>query len=216
VRNDYVSRAGDDLNAIAGHLTEVDLQENLICQWQEIGNFGVALPLLTTLLLHGNKLEPLTAELAEYLRAHNCLAGLEVLALNGCGIRSWTTLQHLHNFLPNLQELYLSNNDLSDLPGADENGQVSAVFVSGEFSLLPSAPSFLLGSPVSLPPKEFPKLRILDVSFCQISDWSQLQAFGRLPALKELVLDGNPLSSLPAPAPDTFLELQRLSLGSTG
>lgn len=83
-------------------------------------------------------------------------------------------------------------------------------------SLSSPPPPLLLGSPISLPPKEFPKLRILDVSFCQISDWSQLQAFGRLPALKELVLDGNPLSSLPAPAPDTFLELQRLSLGSTG
>jgi hypothetical protein len=71
VRTDYVSHPGEDLPSFASHLTEVDLQDNLVCQWKEVGNFGLAMPLMTTLLLHGNKMEPLTMELAEYLKRYN-------------------------------------------------------------------------------------------------------------------------------------------------
>lgn len=36
IRNDYISLAGEEVAQIAGHLTEVDLQDNLICQWSEV------------------------------------------------------------------------------------------------------------------------------------------------------------------------------------
>ena len=42
-------------------------------------------------------------------------ANLRVIALNGCGIKSWAEVLLLEACLPQLQELYLAANDLSDI-----------------------------------------------------------------------------------------------------
>jgi len=196
IRNDSISVIGDNADAVAGHLTEVDLQDNLLCQWSEVANFGLAMSALTTLLLHGNKLEPLTSSIAESLQSLQCFQCLQVLALNACKLSSWREVALLNTFLPQLEELYLTNNDLSDIP-SDYNQQLNEGKVE---------PSFLQG---------FEKLRILDVSYCKINDWSQIQFFGKLSALKELIMDGNGVANVQIPLPDTFTDLQRLSLGAT-
>lgn len=43
-------------------------------------------------------------------------AHLRVLALSSCNIRSWAQLQLLEPLLPAIEELYLANNQLTDLP----------------------------------------------------------------------------------------------------
>lgn len=45
-----------------------------------------------------------------------CFSKLRVLALNGCGIKSWAAVQLLEPHLPVIEELYLSSNALPDLP----------------------------------------------------------------------------------------------------
>lgn len=64
----------------------------------------------------------------------------------------------------------------------------------------------------------FAQLRVLDISGCGLEEWSQVAAFRRLPALQELLLDGNPLLSevLPPAEDGDFAQLQRFSLSSTG
>ena len=67
-----------------------------------------------------------------------CFAHLKVLALNACGIKSWVSVQLLDPFLPCLEELYLANNSLSDLPRdiadqayRDATGSTSSVVLAG-------------------------------------------------------------------------------------
>lgn len=63
--------------------------------------------------------------------------------------------------------------------------------------------------------KGFLKLSLLDISYCGVSEWSQVQEFGKLPSLRELVLDGNPLGVVEPPFDETFQALCRLSMSST-
>ena len=39
VRNDTVSSVGADVGPVVGHLLEVDLQDNMIWQWKEVGTY---------------------------------------------------------------------------------------------------------------------------------------------------------------------------------
>jgi len=43
-------------------------------------------------------------------------SNLKILALNSCGIKSWMEMQLLEPFLPTIEELYVANNKLADLP----------------------------------------------------------------------------------------------------
>jgi hypothetical protein len=57
-----VSEIGDGVTELAGHLIEVDLQDNLFSRWNEILQLASQLPHLNNLLLHGNKLGDMTSE----------------------------------------------------------------------------------------------------------------------------------------------------------
>lgn len=61
----------------------------------------------------------------------------------------------------------------------------------------------------------FPSLRLLDLSGCGLDEWSQVAAYGLLPALQELVLDTNPLTRVDPPHEGSFSVLRRFSLTAT-
>lgn len=65
VRNDTISSIGDGLVNIASHMVEIDLQDNLLWRWDEVIKLGVEVPAMTALLLHGNKMEPITPNVIE-------------------------------------------------------------------------------------------------------------------------------------------------------
>jgi hypothetical protein len=67
MRDDEVSTAGDDISEVASHLTEVDLQDNLLWQWSEVANLSKQMPGLRTLLLHGNRFQQLNIEIVNQL-----------------------------------------------------------------------------------------------------------------------------------------------------
>lgn len=188
MRNCSISTAGGDFRSTAGHFVELDLQENLLSSWLEVGNISMQLPLLTTLLLHGNKMEPLNPPVFTSLPS-GCFDSLRVLALNGCGIQSWAEVLLLESRLSNLEELYLAANNLADLAVSDVQGDRAKLL--------------------------FVKLRVLDIASCQIDSWDQVMTFSPYPALEELVLDGNPLSSAHSCAHGQFAALRRISASST-
>lgn len=70
-----------------------------------------------------------------------CFQCLQVLALNACKLSSWREVVLLNTFLPQLEELYLTNNDLSDIP-SDYNQQTN----EGK-----EEPSFLQGINIVFP-----------------------------------------------------------------
>lgn len=206
LRNESVSTIGTGIAEVAANITEVDLQDNLLWQWKEITSLTSQLPGLSTLLLHGNKLQPLTTDIIDTL-PKDSLQGLRVLALNSCDIQSWSAVELLEPLLLSIEELYLAANNLADVPNLEPDAPPD------------TPPDTVFNPPLLTSPtiniNAFVTLRMLDLSSCGLYDWNQVLAFRTLPALREIVLDSNPLSSvLPCP-PGGFAHLQRFSISSS-
>jgi len=239
IRNDIISRIdpGSCCASIA-HLVEIDLQDNLLWRWSDIATLGSEVPNLGVLLLHGNKMQPITESVC-FGFPPGCFNRLRVLALNFCGIKSWASVQRLEVHLPNVEELYLEGNSLPDLPRANAEqiyqdatgcGKVTgttaaagAEIQAGEESskkLQQQQVGDVSGdaaAAVQVVVTGFASLRLLDISACGLDEWSQVAVFGKLPRLQELILDSNPLPQVLAPTDDnTFRTLYRFSLASTG
>ena len=119
IRNDSIATAGKNLNTIASHFIEVDLQDNLISEWNEIFNLTTQLPQLESLLLQGNRLQPFTTNLSETLPP-NGMSHIKRLALNNTGISSWKCIERIEKFLPYLEEFYITQSCLWDIPSIDD------------------------------------------------------------------------------------------------
>eukprot|EP01041_Mallomonas_annulata_P001141 gene1141-2208_t len=205
IRSDTVATADEDIAKIASHFTEVDLQENLIWSWKEVAKLVIQMPILDTLLLQSNRMQPLTLNVLESFPTH-AFHNLRVLALNHCSLRSYTEIQALQGILPNIEELYLAGNNFQDIPlytssiisipQADTNTDTDTSNMSTEA---------LSG---------FERLRVLDLSGCKIELWGQILMFGRLPVLQELRLDSNAISTIQIAPEGFFKSLSQLTLGS--
>jgi Leucine-rich repeat (LRR) protein len=164
----------------------------------------------------------------------NCrsLNALRLLALNACGISSWAEVQLLEPWLPSLEELYLSENSLTDLPRLhDEAARLAAI--GAEVVMPPPPPSASSSSSSSSScssssasavsstdtdvVKGFANLVLLDLTRCGLDEWSQVLSFSRLPKLESLILDGNPLSNIEPVQnnSDVYQLLHRISLSGT-
>lgn len=110
VRNSEVSSAGDRLAELVGHVTSVDLQDNLFSNWSDIVEITRCLPLLSSLMLHGNRIGDIDSTAVDGFVGH--LDQVKLMALNHCGIQRWETVHDLHRLLPQLTELYLAANPL--------------------------------------------------------------------------------------------------------
>jgi len=164
--------------------------------------------------------------------------------MNACGARGWGNMSRLGSKFPNLEELYVAENDMRDLPFIlDENSKeihscTDSGFVEGTNT--DDQHSFVTGATIcyyysisyiiltilknicifsSSLYIGFLNLRVLDLTGCGIDEWARVQALGRLPRLQELLLDDNPLTRVFAPANTSeqvhFAQLKRLSLSST-
>jgi hypothetical protein len=136
------------------------------------------------------------------------------VALNHCGISSWADVARLAKHMPVVEELYLAANNFSEMDtcgpdwgSAKGGGVMSYIFDSRKVSAMLC---FL----------DFQYLRILDVAACGLSLWDQVRKWAALPALEDLVLDGNThlgtVGRRVGAASEDFSTLRRLSLSSTG
>ena len=204
IRDDTISSIGEDIGELAGHFTDIDLQDNLLWRWSDLASLAIQVPGLRTLQLHGNKMQSLTPDVLDQLPAL-CFQGIRALALNACNISSWASIQSLESTLPLIEELYLSSNSLTDLPRA----KAEAAYAEATGTVF-SAVEQALNSSV----KGFAQLRVLDISGCALDEWSQVLSFAQLPSLAEMLVDGNPLPEI-LPTVEGFANLQRLSASST-
>jgi len=206
IRDDTISSIGEDVAELASHFVDIDLQDNLLWKWSELASLAVQVPGMRTLQLHGNKMQNVSPEIIAELPSL-CFRGLRVLALNACNISSWGSIQSLEPFMPVIEELYLSNNSLVDLPRADAEAEYAAA-TGTVFSLAQHQESSFV--------KGFANLRILDISGCCLDEWSQVLSFAKLPELTEILLDGNPLTKVLAlEKGQGFEKLQRISASSS-
>jgi tubulin-specific chaperone E len=202
MRNDTISYAGEGLQTHVGHMVELDLQDNLISEWMEVARLVLQMPQLATLLLHGNKLQEFTATVAQSLPPA-CFQSLKVVALNGCGLKSWKEVVSLQNLVPGLEELYLSRNTLADLPDTSKpSSSEESVFTNFNSSV---------NDGIDL----FPNLKVLDISGCGLTKWSQVLSIAYIPKLQDLLLDENAISSISLPPDGAFANLQRMSISTS-
>lgn len=60
LRDESISSIGENIFELAGHFKEIDLQDNLLYQWTDLVSLCLQLKELRSILLHGNKFQPLT------------------------------------------------------------------------------------------------------------------------------------------------------------
>lgn len=225
VRNDTVANIEPNIGASIGHVIEVDLQDNLIYKWSELATLTACVPGLQTLLLHGNRMQDVTPQIAASLPPL-CYSNLRTLALNACSINSWASMHRLAQFLPAIEQLYLSGNCLEDLPklptastASDDQINQNIVSIFTEVETSHAGVSNAVEQAALVAAREaasaWTALRVLDISGCKINDWSQILFFAFFPSLEEILLDSNPFERI-APCPISgFSALSRLSCSDT-
>ncbi|GMI05375.1 hypothetical protein TrLO_g7653 [Triparma laevis f. longispina] len=194
LRGAGVSHAGDDTEKIAeyaGHLTEVDLQGNMLHDWEEVGKIINQLSALEMLHLNANRLgnpEPLPETFKNAIGGGG-YRNLKRLVLNSINMKSWGPVSGFTDVFPNLEELYLASNDLSDISTctSSTNNKVTG----------------------------FPSLRLLDVSDCSLTTWSQVKSFSNLPMLESLVMNENDIEGIEKVEGGEFKNLLGVQISGT-
>mmetsp|Transcript_3249 Transcript_3249/g.5056 ORF Transcript_3249/g.5056 Transcript_3249/m.5056 type:complete len:558 (-) Transcript_3249:81-1754(-) len=185
LRNCGVSTCGDGVAEVAGHFIEVDLQDNLLSNWDEVATLCSHIPGLKSLQLHGNKIKNVPPDWPDSPNfPRSCFDRLTTLALNFCGITSFATVACLERVLPSIEELYVAANDLSDLTPL---------------------------SPTQFPRLRVFDLSSCGLT----SWSSVCECLGKLASLQELILDSNPITELLPRQEGQFDSLTRLSLTAT-
>ena len=197
----------------------------------QVAIISQSMPKLRSLQLHGNRLGDVTdgmmdsTDFPRWLCAcvvcvvclivgtcRGCFSALRVLAINACGLRSFSSLVTLERALPLLEELYASANTLTDM--SPVGASVSSLYMCACVNQSMCCWKLLLL--VATDPSQFPRLRVLAMSSCGLTSWSQIcTSLGALPSLQELLLDCNAIEQLQPQQPEQFCQLRRLSLSST-
>lgn len=113
VRNCEVSSGGSSIDSMCAHLVSVDLQDNLLSSWTDVVDIARQIPRLSSLFLHGNKIGDIDLNLLDSYSGS--LNNLKIIALNFCGLQSWSSVKALHAVLPAITELYLAANFFQDI-----------------------------------------------------------------------------------------------------
>lgn len=142
------------------------------------------LPALRVLNLGGNRFEPLTAEKAAALA--NVFPALRVLVLSETAL-TWEETCRLDTLAPGLEELHVTRNGLAQLVTVPATFNRATGHVTAD-----AATSFVGGV--------FRNLKTINISENQLSDWGQVYALSRLPALSWLLASDNGLTELWAEA----------------
>ncbi|KAG8378536.1 hypothetical protein BUALT_Bualt08G0147200 [Buddleja alternifolia] len=166
--------ASDSITSTLPNLKELDLAGNLLASWEDVGIMCEALPALTALNLSNNSLSHDISVLPQ-------LSNIRVLVLNHTGV-TWKqveliSVEVLKDSLPNVEELHLMGNKLTDIT------TVSSTVVQG-----------------------FNFLRILNLENNCISAWDEITKLSQLPRLEQLLLNNNKLNRVWYPDCSTLHE----------
>lgn len=221
LREELIASAGaeGEVRACCPCLTELDLANNLLPDWQTVGSIVEQLPALASLNLSANCLLP--------LRQPPALGSLKILVLNSMVRKtSWAEIQQLEPSLPELEELHLVNNQIEDVAEAggwaklrmlnlERNGLESWKQVES-FRRLPSLERLLLnqnkiGHINQAAPTDFSQLKSLSISSNLIGDWSSVDALNTYISLSELRFQSNMLTDDLSPSKARAITIARLA-----
>jgi len=181
------------------HITELDLTDNLLSDWSEIYILLNMFPGLEFLNLSNNLLT--CSKSISDLSPHKSHLGLRKLVLHGNKL-DWSTLNHLCCSLPNLEEIHLSNNGLTDPDGSFRHNNLRQMFLTcnniKSFEAVqnqlgrncPALELLSLGENPLTSISEYSgglqKLFSLNLNITRIPDWSDLDKLREYPSLTEL------------------------------
>lgn len=180
-RAQIAALGGEQLDALAPSVTELDLSLNLVATWTQVFRIARELPALETLILSGNRLR--FDDDDEAGDAPSSFPHVRTLVLNQTLVTGADVRRLLDCHFPRLVELFLVENELSDADLSDL-AQPSKATVSAPLG--------------SSPPLWRETLELLDLSQNRLCSWrSLLESLNNaVPNLQQLVLNDNAIASL--------------------
>ncbi len=205
-----IARACTDQSMVEfQHLKEIDLAGNLLCDWDAVFTILGQFPLLENVSLASNRIMDIPAEISE---SPVNLDRIRVLNLNGCHIKSFRTIQWIGDTMPQLEELCVAYNDLSDIKEVHGFKNLSFLDCSSCnltlwkdqvqcFGKLPSLEHLMLNdndivdiSNDTVDPTLFEKLRSLQIAGTSIATWQDLDGIRSIQNLQSLRFRNTPLT----------------------
>lgn len=192
------------------HLKEIDLAGNLLSDWHVVFTILRQFPLLENVSLASNRILDIPPHILESSPPASSLANISVLNLNSCSIQSFQTIQWIANAMPQLEELCVAYNDLSDIQtvvhGFDNLSFLDCSSCNLDswnkveyFGKLPRLKHFILNdndiTNISIQEDSFQTLRSLQLAGTSIASWQDLDGIRSLPELKSLRFRNTPLTS---------------------
>lgn len=204
-----IDEAGDEqeLQKICARVTDLDLSKNEFKDFYEVTQILKNTPCLNQLNLNGNKFETELTGLEDL-----SLNKLSCFVLNGT-LMPWDSVHHLLKICPNLQELYISNNNydrveissnvypsvkriyFNDNPVKkwDDVLELGSIFPNLEhLVMVGSSLQNICQEEINFGEK-FPRLLSLSLNSTDIDNWESVDAVNNFPLLTELKLHHCPL-----------------------
>lgn len=182
--------APGELAVLVPGISELDLSSNLLPSWDAVFDIAAELPMLSTLILNGNRLAYSASDAASSSRVFQ---NVRVLVLNQTATPWSELLVVLERHFPSVTELHVADNEFSDSDLTD----FSTAFKQAQ-------PSWMT------------TVELLDLSLNRFQSWMLLhKTLGvALPNLKQLMVNSNKIQSLVVskPRPEAFIQLQSLSI----
>ncbi|ORX49539.1 RNI-like protein [Hesseltinella vesiculosa] len=186
-------------------IEDLDLSKNLINDWHAIADLVQLLPSLCILRLNAIRLTPLPPTLAEQHRSSFC--HLQTLVLCDTGI-SWDQIAALQPFLPQVEDLQLSNNVITHLTPLTlpslkslnlEYNHLNDWHQINALTSLTSLETLFLNNnqltSVDLIPNTFQALQFLRLDHNQLQQWQSIDQLDQLPSLINMRCQDNPVAS---------------------
>ena len=198
----FVGHSGIIQRSKLSHIAELDLTDNLLCDWNEISNLLNMFPGLEFLNLSNNLLGrqgPNSRSDGLVSTFHH--TGLRKLVLHGNKL-DWSSLNDFTANLPNLEEIHLSNNGLDDPQGSFGHTNLRQLFLTcnhiQNFQAVhdhlgqhcPNLELLSLGeNPLTSIPESaggLDKLISLNLNITKLADWTDLDKLRGFPSLSDL------------------------------
>uniref|UniRef100_A0A674B6J0 Tubulin-specific chaperone E n=1 Tax=Salmo trutta TaxID=8032 RepID=A0A674B6J0_SALTR len=179
------------------HVLMLDLCGNLLCCWDDVMAVTEQMEELKELQLSHNRLR-VPSNPTVRPRAFSCL---RVLSLTNCAL-TWPQLLECAPMWPLLEELYVSENDITELQKPNNVLQSLTVLdlstnplVDRTVLSIDSVNDYFITSSEGCNTAMFPALKILAVNSNNISEWSVINELEKLQSLVRLSCRQNPLLS---------------------
>ncbi|KAI8060555.1 hypothetical protein BC940DRAFT_350534 [Gongronella butleri] len=194
-----------DLAAANLQISDLDLSKNLINDWHTLGDIVQHLRHLRTLRLNAMRLAPLSREMTDCHRSS--FSHLRTLVL--CGTRiTWDQVVALQPFVPQLEDLQLSGNQLATLTPLHhlphlqclnlEHNNLTDWHQVNALTTLPRLHTLFLNNnqltSIELLPDTFREIVFLRVDHNQLTEWHHIDQLDALPQLNRLRCHDNPVS----------------------